>query len=52
MGGGERTGRREEIQIAGAMRAETLAVTHEQSLTDAQKKHSLEDESVDSSGWG
>lgn len=36
------------MQIAGVMNAETLAVTHEQTLTDAQKKHRLEDESVDS----
>lgn len=35
------------MQIAGVMNAET-AVTHEQTLTDAQKKHRLEDESVDS----
>lgn len=48
MGGGKKTGKREEMQIAGVMNAETLAVTHEQTLTDAQKKHRLEDESVDS----
>lgn len=48
MGGWKKTGQREEMQIAGVMNAETLAVTHEQTLTDAQKKHRLEDESVDS----
>lgn len=48
-----KAGRREEMQIAGVMKAETLAVTHEQSLTDAPpKKHCLEDESVDSLGSG
>lgn len=31
----KKTGRREEMQIAAVMKAETLAVTHEQSLTDA-----------------
>lgn len=53
MGGGKKkTGRREEMQIAGVMKAETLVVTHEQSLMDAPKKHRLEDESMDSSGSG
>lgn len=29
------------MQIVGMMKAETLAVTHEQSLTDAQKNNTV-----------